>query len=374
MLGQPALERVLARHALAHGVDLRYGEAAVTTTPSPVPIPSSPSSSPPFPSVATVAALTARGEVVHGRCLVGADGARSLVRQAACITFRRGGGRSEGVGEDGEGEEEESEVYGDDDGVGAQVWGVMDVFVETDFPRCNEIVSFELGGRTRVQWIPRERGLARFYALLDDGSGEDNGEGEEVTLERTMECVKQHLAPHWVEFKGVEWFSSVEGESMSLFCPALFIWDVEELDADQTTTHAVKERMASSFTTERDGGRVFLIGDAAHVHSFRGGQGLNTGLADAFALAWRLEALLKSAPLSAKGATRLAGSYEVERRAVAAGIIGLSGGLSRDAVRSSAEYLARVEKNAGYITGELRWTGPGLPSCVVRADVLACGV
>lgn len=220
MLGQPALERVLARHALAHGVDLRYGEAAVTTTPPPPSPPSSASlsSSPPFPTAATVAALTARGEVVHGRCLVGADGARSLVRQAAGIAFRRGGGGGGGDEEDGEGD---SEVYGDDDGVGAQVWGVMDVFVETDFPRCNEIISFELGGRTRVQWIPRERGLARFYALLDDGSGEDNGEEEEVTLERTMECVKQHLAPHWVEFKGVEWFSSVEGESMDLFSPSL---------------------------------------------------------------------------------------------------------------------------------------------------------
>lgn len=132
--------------------------------------------------------------------------------------------------------------------------------------------------------------------------------------------------------------------------------------------------MASSFATEHEGGRIFLIGDAAHVHSFRGGQGLNTGLADAFALAWRLEALLRSASLPAKGAARLVGSYEVERRAVAAGIIDLSGGLSRDAVRSSAEYLARVEKNAGYITGKLRWTGSSLLSCVVRADVLASGV
>src|SRR6202041_2890928 len=35
-------------------------------------------------------------------------------------------------------------------------------------------------------------------------------------------------------------------------------------------------------------GRVFLLGDAAHVHSPAGGQGMNTGMQDAFNLAWKL--------------------------------------------------------------------------------------
>ena len=35
-------------------------------------------------------------------------------------------------------------------------------------------------------------------------------------------------------------------------------------------------------------GRVFLAGDAAHVHSPAGGQGMNTGMQDAFNLAWKL--------------------------------------------------------------------------------------
>lgn len=125
------------------------------------------------------------------------------------------------------------------------------------------------------------------------------------------------------------------------------MWQRAEL-----TDVLVKERMASSFAAGDRHGQIFLIGDAAHVHSFRGGQGLNTGLADAFALAWRLETLVKSSGLSSESARRLVESYDVERQAIAAGIIELSGGLSRDAVRSSDEYLSRVEKNAGFITGK----------------------
>ena len=37
-------------------------------------------------------------------------------------------------------------------------------------------------------------------------------------------------------------------------------------------------------------GRVFLAGDAAHIHSPAGGQGMNTGMQDAFNLAWKLAA------------------------------------------------------------------------------------
>src|SRR5262249_3005874 len=42
--------------------------------------------------------------------------------------------------------------------------------------------------------------------------------------------------------------------------------------------------------------RVFLAGDAAHVHSAAGGQGLNTGVQDAANLAWKLAAVLSGAP------------------------------------------------------------------------------
>jgi 2-polyprenyl-6-methoxyphenol hydroxylase-like FAD-dependent oxidoreductase len=66
-------------------------------------------------------------------------------------------------------------------------------------------------------------------------------------------------------------------------------------------------------------GRVFLAGDAAHVHSPAGGQGLNTSIQDAYNLAWKLAAVLRG------GADdRVLDSYEEERRAIAADMLGLS--------------------------------------------------
>ncbi|HVQ13926.1 MAG TPA: FAD-dependent oxidoreductase [Vicinamibacterales bacterium] len=65
-------------------------------------------------------------------------------------------------------------------------------------------------------------------------------------------------------------------------------------------------------------GRVFLIGDAAHVHPPTGGQGLNTSVQDAYNLSWKLASVLTGAP------DTLLDSYEEERRPVAAGMLGLS--------------------------------------------------
>jgi 2-polyprenyl-6-methoxyphenol hydroxylase-like FAD-dependent oxidoreductase len=63
-------------------------------------------------------------------------------------------------------------------------------------------------------------------------------------------------------------------------------------------------------------GRVFLAGDAAHVHSPAGGQGMNTGMQDSFNLAWKLAAA------SHGGASeQLLDSYQAERHPVAAAVI-----------------------------------------------------
>jgi 2-polyprenyl-6-methoxyphenol hydroxylase-like FAD-dependent oxidoreductase len=65
-------------------------------------------------------------------------------------------------------------------------------------------------------------------------------------------------------------------------------------------------------------GRVFLAGDAAHVHSPAGGQGMNTGIQDAHNLGWKLAAVVKGA------APALLDSYEAERRPVAEAVLALS--------------------------------------------------
>jgi 2-polyprenyl-6-methoxyphenol hydroxylase-like FAD-dependent oxidoreductase len=63
-------------------------------------------------------------------------------------------------------------------------------------------------------------------------------------------------------------------------------------------------------------GRVFLAGDAAHIHSPAGGQGMNTGMQDTFNLAWKLALVIKG---SAKAA--LLDSYSPERTAVGARVL-----------------------------------------------------
>jgi 2-polyprenyl-6-methoxyphenol hydroxylase-like FAD-dependent oxidoreductase len=74
-------------------------------------------------------------------------------------------------------------------------------------------------------------------------------------------------------------------------------------------------------------GRVLLAGDAAHVHPPTGGQGLNTGVQDAYNLGWKLAAALAAGP--GPRAEALLDSYETERRPVAARVLRLSDDLLR---------------------------------------------
>ncbi|MEU3980403.1 FAD-dependent oxidoreductase [Streptomyces sp. NPDC026672] len=75
-------------------------------------------------------------------------------------------------------------------------------------------------------------------------------------------------------------------------------------------------------------GRVLLAGDAAHVHSPAGGQGLNTSVQDAYNLGWKLGAVLRDGAPPA-----LLDTYEEERRGNAARMLGLSTGVHRGEVR-----------------------------------------
>ena len=83
-------------------------------------------------------------------------------------------------------------------------------------------------------------------------------------------------------------------------------------------------------------GRVFLAGDAAHVHSPAGGQGMNTGLQDAANLSWKLAAALT-------GGLDLLDSYQSERHPVGAKVIKGSGALLRLAKLHSTP--ARTARN-----------------------------
>ncbi len=68
-------------------------------------------------------------------------------------------------------------------------------------------------------------------------------------------------------------------------------------------------------------GRVFLAGDAAHVHSPMGGQGLNTGVQDGHNLAWKLAARLDGSAGDERAGEALLDSYDAERLPVIAAVV-----------------------------------------------------
>ena len=77
---------------------------------------------------------------------------------------------------------------------------------------------------------------------------------------------------------------------------------------DWFSTYRIHHRCAERFRDRR----AFLLGDAAHVHSPAGGQGMNTGLQDAYNLAWKLALVVKG-----RADAALLDSYETERMPVA---------------------------------------------------------
>ena len=74
----------------------------------------------------------------------------------------------------------------------------------------------------------------------------------------------------------------------------------------------IQRRIADRYRS----GRLLLAGDAAHIHSPVGGQGMNTGMGDAENLAWKLALIVQG-----RADHRLLDSYEAERRPVAEGVL-----------------------------------------------------
>ncbi|MCA9658222.1 MAG: FAD-dependent monooxygenase [Myxococcales bacterium] len=137
-------------------------------------------------------------------------------------------------------------------------------------------------------------------------------------------------------------------------------------DLQWTSQFVLKQGIADRYRA----GRVFIAGDAAHLHSPVGGQGLNTGAQDAHALGWRLA-------LHTRGRPRhdgLLDSYEAERRAVAQAmvratsratrLITLRPGLLtaiRGRVARAALQLDRIQQRLGRGVGMLDLAIPSSP-------------
>jgi 2-polyprenyl-6-methoxyphenol hydroxylase-like FAD-dependent oxidoreductase len=97
------------------------------------------------------------------------------------------------------------------------------------------------------------------------------------------------------------------------------------------STYQVHHRVADRFR----GGRAFLLGDAAHIHSPVGGQGMNTGIGDAVNLAWKLAAVLQG-----RADDRILDTYEPERIAFARRLVATTDQAFTGVTSSTA--LARV--------------------------------
>lgn len=126
--------------------------------------------------------------------------------------------------------------------------------------------------------------------------------------------------------------------------------DIRLHDLTWVTVWRPNVRLAQRF---RDG-RTFLAGDAAHVHPPTGGQGLNTGVQDAYNLGWKLASVLAGTRLDGEA---LLDSYQAERLPIAARVLGISTELLDKALRGNDDALQRGEEtrqlDLGYRGGPL---------------------
>jgi 2-polyprenyl-6-methoxyphenol hydroxylase-like FAD-dependent oxidoreductase len=206
----------------------------------------------------------AGGTTVHGRFLVGCDGAHSAVRAALGIGFH-------------------GAAYN-------QSFALADVQMAWPLPRGEVQLFLSPDGLAVVAPLPDERW--RVVATVRDGAEPPTRTDLQELLER------RGPRRHRARVEEVLWASEFR----------------------------IAHRIADRFRL----GRAFLAGDAAHVHSPAGGQGMNTGLQDAVNLAWKLALAVRG-----EGGEELLDSYELERRPVAARVVRQTDRLTRMATTRS---------------------------------------
>ena len=192
---------------------------------------------------------TADGEsqTVHGKYLVGCDGASSPVRKGLGLTF--------------EGSTFERLFY------------VADARVDWELPHDSLHVC--LAREVFTAFFPM-KGENR-YRIIGTFPESKNAEQGEVLYDEIEQQIKDE-AKLALDISDVRWFS----------------------------LYKVHSRRVNKFSK----GRCFLAGDAAHIHSPAGAQGMNTGIGDAYNLAWKLGLVIKGL-----AAESLLDTYNEERLA-----------------------------------------------------------
>jgi 2-polyprenyl-6-methoxyphenol hydroxylase-like FAD-dependent oxidoreductase len=197
---------------------------------------------------ARIATAAGREETCETAFLAGCDGGHSRVREALAIDFA--GGTYE------------------------HLFYVADVEAAGDV--MNGDIHVALDREDFLAMFPLTApGHARLVGTIRDERATSHG--EKLTWQDVGRRVIEWMR---IDVKNVNWFS----------------------------TYHVHHRVADRFR----GGRAFLLGDAAHVHSPVGGQGMNTGIGDAVNLAWKLAAVI-----GGRAQASLLDTYEPERIAFA---------------------------------------------------------
>jgi phenol 2-monooxygenase len=212
---------------------------------------------------------TGATRTVHAKYVIGADGARSGVRQAIGCT-----------------------LAGDQ---ANHAWGVMDALAVTDFPDIRTKCAIQSGSGGSILLIPREGGhLFRMYVDLGEVPAGGGAAVRSTSIEQIIEHANAILSPYRLDVKHVAWHSVYEvGHRLT------DRFDDVPLDELGTRTP-----------------RVFITGDACHTHSAKAGQGMNVSMQDGFNLAWKLGHVLEG-----RSPESLLATYSAERQVVAQDLI-----------------------------------------------------
>src|SRR6185295_13027047 len=169
-------------------------------------------------------------QTIRGKYLVGCDGAKSVVRHELGLTF--------------EGSTFERLFY------------VADARVDWEFP--HDALHVCLAKEVFVAFFPMPgEDRYRIVGTFPESKNKEQGEVDYEEIEREI----KEQAQLSLEISDVRWFS----------------------------LYKVHSRRVSKFSE----GRCFLAGDSAHIHSPAGAQGMNTGIQDAYNLAWKLALVIK---------------------------------------------------------------------------------
>lgn len=219
--------------------------------------------------VGTAGERQGQERVIRAKYVVGADGARSRVRQAIGCS-----------------------LTGDK---ANHAWGVMDVLAVTDFPDIRLKCAIQSGSGGSILLIPREGGhLFRMYVDLGETDAHDDGAVRGTTLEQIIAKANAILSPYTLDVRDVPWHSVYE--------------------VGHRLTDRFDDVLPEDIGTRTP--RVFIAGDACHTHSAKAGQGMNVSMQDGFNLGWKLGHVLEG-----RSPESLLATYSAERQVVARDLI-----------------------------------------------------